>query len=169
MEIKDILPILKNFNAELLILAFITFLLTQIIKKFIPEKHRNLTSIIPFLLATLLYFAFGYFYKGITDIVALITGGVQSGGLATFFYAIIKQLSKNKDLKSVISDILKGILTYGSTKAVANDIVKNYSTSNTMEENKKIISSTIASSTSISQAECDAITSIIIKAMNNNK
>ena len=169
MEIKDILPILKNFNAELLIIAFITYIATEIIKKFLPEKNRNLTSIIPFLLSTVIYGLFGYFYKGISEIVALLTGGVQAGGLATFIYALLKQLFKNKDIKSVISDILKGILTYSSTKSVAKDIVKNYSETNSVEENKKIISSTIASATSISQAECDAITSIIIKAMKNNK
>lgn len=169
MEIKDILPILKNFNAELLIIAFITYIITEIVKKFLPEKYRNLTSIIPFLLSTLIYGAFGYFYKGLTDILLLLTGGIQTGGLATFIYALLKQIFKNKDVKSVIGDILKGILTYGSAKSVAKDIVKNYSEANTLEDNKKLISSTIASSTSISQAECDAITSIIIKAMKNNK
>ncbi len=165
MSAQEILQILQNFNVETLILAGVTYLLTSVIKKIIPYKNKKVVHIIPFVIGIVLYFCYAFFLLNLKDYIFIIKKGVTVGGLATFLYAIIKQLSKSGTLKTTVADILKGILKSSSVNTVASQIISNYSSKNSNQQNYDAVSSIIAKNTSISQNECSVITDIILKEM----
>ena len=117
MSTEEILEVLQKFNLETLIFAFVTYLITCVIKKILPYNAKKIIPITPFILGVLEYFAYAYFLTKCTDYLYIFKTGLQIGGVATFYYAIIKQLSKSGNLQSTVSDILKGIL---KNKSVVN-------------------------------------------------
>ncbi len=167
MSTEEILQVLQKFNLETLILAFITYLITSVVKKLLPYNAKKVVSIMPFILGVLLFFIYAYFLLKCTDYLYAVKQGLQVGGVATFYYAVIKQLSKSGNLKSTVSDILKGILKTKSISSVASTILNTYSSKNSDEQNRQKIAEIIASNTSISQSECQTITGIVLKEITN--
>ena len=167
MSTEEILEVLQKFNLETLIFAFVTYLITCVIKKILPYNAKKIIPITPFILGVLEYFAYAYFLTKCTDYLYIFKTGLQIGGVATFYYAIIKQLSKSGNLQSTVSDILKGILKNKSVTTVASKILNSYSSKNSDEQNKAKIIEIIAQSTSISQTECEAITGLIFKEISS--
>lgn len=167
MSAEEILLILQKFNVETLILAGVTYLLTSVLKKIIPYKNKKIIHIVPFIIGILLFFCYAFFLLNSKDLLFIFKKGLSIGGIATFYYAIVKQLSKNGTLKSTVSDILKGILKSSSVSSVASKIIKKYSSNNSNQQNHEAVSTIIAQNTSISQQECTAITDIILKEMEN--
>ncbi len=163
MSTEEILQVLQKFNIETLTLALITYLITCVVKKIVPYNAKKIITILPFVIGVLLFFTYAYFLLKCTDYLYVLKKGLQIGGIATFYYAITKQLSKDGNLKSTISDILKGILKTKPLGTVASKIINSYSTSNSDEQNMQKIAEIIAQNTSISQSECQSITGIILK------
>lgn len=167
MSTEEILQVLQKFNVETLTLAFVTFLLTCAVKKLVPYTAKKVIPIIPFIVGTILYFTYAYLLLKCTNYLYILKKGLQIGGVATFYYAVIKQLSKNGNLKSAVADILKGILKTKPVSTVASKIISSYSTNNSDEQNREKIAEIIAQNTSISQNECQTITGIILKEITN--
>ncbi|MBR5438759.1 MAG: hypothetical protein IKV61_00880 [Clostridia bacterium] len=167
MSIEEILQVLQRFNIETLILALVTYLITCVIKKLVPYNAKKIIPILPFIFGVTLFFVYAYFLLKCTDYLFVIKKGLQIGGVATFYYAIIKQLSKNGNLKSTVSDILKGILKTQSVSAVASKIINSFSSQNSDEQNQQKIAEIIAQNTSINNSECQIITGIILKEITN--
>ena len=119
----------------------------------------------PFVIGIILSFVYSYFILELLDTVFIVEKGVESGGIATLIYAILKQVFKSDNLEKAVSSLLEGIMNSSALKTVSQSIVKNYSSSKTVEENSQIISKLIAQNTSVSENECSAITSIIIKTL----
>ena len=167
MTIQELAPFLQMVSADILTLAIITFLLTNIIKKFIPEKLKSKIGLLPFFLGILLSGIYSLIaYKGI-DVLSMLKKGVQVGGVATFIYAFIKQLLKKDTLENTLTKILNGILDSSTLKTAVKKILESYSLENEDGKNTEIISEVIKSSTDFSLEECKTISEIILNALNS--
>ena len=166
MTIQELTPFLQKLSAEVLVLALITYIITNIIKRYIPEKYKNKVCLVPFVL--------GILFSGIYSIIAnekfvfltIINKGIQTGGIATFIYAFLKQILKKDNLEKSLTDILRGIIDGSSLKSTVNKIIKNYSSQNTVEEKSSNISKILIENTNFSEEESKSISEIIINALN---
>ncbi len=167
MTIQELAPFLQSVSADILTLAFLTFIITNVIKKFIPDKLENKVGLIPFVLGIIFAGIYSLIVYKSFDLFSVFKKGVAVGGVATFIYAFIKQLLKKDNLEKNITNILYGIIDSGSLKTAVKQIIKNYSSDNTDLDNSDIISSVIQESTNFSKEECNTISDIIINALNN--
>ncbi len=161
-EILDL--VLSNGNILIIGLAFIVFVLTNIIKKILPETTRLKTGLIPFMLGILLYSIIGIIFFKQQSFVKIIEQGVSVGGVSTLIYAIGNQIANGGGIKKTLTKILKGVLSNSSLKSIVADIIDGYSEENSHEENYKVILMLLSSNTSMSEEECKTITEIIMKA-----
>lgn len=165
MTIQELAPFLQMVSADILTLAFITFFLTNIIKKFIPEKFKSKVGLIPFILGLIISAIYSLIaYKGI-DLLSLIKKGVQVGGVATFIYAFIKQLLKKDTLEKNVTNVLNGILQGNNLKTAVKQILEGYSSENNSSINADIILEVIKSNTEYSTDTCKTISEIILKVL----
>ena len=163
----EIIDLLLTNDIVKIALSFIVFILTDIIKKALPQNKTLKTVIIPFILGIIIYAVFGIiFIKGSTAL-SLIQGGIEIGGMATLIFAIVTQTVKSGSIEKTLTKILKGVLTNSPIKNVVADIIDGYSEENTHEENANSILMLLISNTSLSEEECMAITEIIMKAFLN--
>lgn len=161
-EILD--TVLSNDNIFIIGLAFVVFVITDIIKKILPSSTRLKTGLIPFLLGILLYSIFAVFLFKEKNVFEILEHGISVGGVATLIYAVGTQIVKDGGIKKTLTQILKGILTNSSLKSIVSDIIDGYSEENTHEENYEVILMLLTSNTSMSEEECKTITEIIMKA-----
>ena len=50
MSTEEILQVLQKFNIETLTLAFITYLITCVVKKIVPYNAKKIITILPFVI-----------------------------------------------------------------------------------------------------------------------
>lgn len=166
MTIQELTPFLQKVSADILVLALITYFITNIIKHYIPEKYKNKVGLVPFVLGILLSGIYSLIaFKGI-DCFTIIKKGIQTGGIATFIYAFIKQLLKKDNLEKTLTDILRGIIDSTTLKSTVAKIVKDYNTESSLEEKSNEICKVITESTNFSEEECKTISEIIVNALN---
>ncbi len=167
MSIQELTPFLQKVSADILVLALITYFITNIIKHYIPEKYKNKIGLVPFVLGILFSGIYSLIaFKGI-DVLTVIKKGIQTGGIATFIYAFLKQLLKKDNLEKTLTDILRGIIDSSVLKTTVNQIVKDYSTESSIEESSLKISSVIKDNTNFTVEECKTISEIIINALHS--
>ena len=167
MTIQELAPFLQMVSVDILALAFITFILTNIIKKFIPETLKHKVAIIPFILGIIVSAIFSLVADKGFDVFSIIKKGVQVGGVSTFIYAFIKQLLKKDTLEKHITNILSGILQGNTLKTAVKEILANYSKDNDFTLNTDIICKVIEDSTNYSKDACKTNSEIIINALND--
>ena len=165
MSIQELLPIMQKVSADILILSILVFILTNVIKKYVPEKYSNTICILPFLLGIVLVSIYSIIFLKIYNVVELLKKGVQVGGLATFIYAFIKQLLKEKVVEKNISDILKGILDAKTIKKTVKEIVNKYSSTISVDESSKKVYDVLLKNTQLCEKECLVISEIIMTAL----
>ncbi len=165
MSIQELLPILQKVSADILIFSIIVFILTNLLKKRIPEKYSHTVSILPFILGITLISIYSLCVLKIYNLVEILKKGVQVGGLATFIYAFIKQLLKEKVVEKNISDILKGILDAKTIKKTVKEIVNGFSLSVNVEESSKRIYDVLLKNTTLGEKECLVIKELIMTAL----
>ena len=163
----EIMSLLLNSDIQTVALAFIVYILTNVLKKVLPENKKLKTVIIPFILGIILHSIFGLIFLKERSFISLLQGGVEVGGVATLIYAILTQTIKSGGIEKTLTKILKGVLTNSPVKNIVADIIDGYSEENTHEENAKSITMLLVSNTSLTEEECKAITDIIMKAFLN--
>lgn len=152
------------------ILAFIVFILTNILKKIIPSIKSGLVAITPFVLGVLLYLTLGFFVIKTYTFTNCLYSGLRVGGIATLYYAIFKQVFlKSENISKIISNILKGIVSSSSISKTTENILKELKLGEDSATTAKAIYNVLAGSTSLSDLECNAITSLVIKAFTENQ
>ncbi|MBO5926616.1 MAG: hypothetical protein J6Q38_03555 [Clostridia bacterium] len=165
MTIQELMPFLQKVSVDVIVFALITFIITNVIKKYIPEKYSKLISILPFLLGILFSTIYLLIVNKSLDFLVIIEKGIQTGGFATFIYAFLKQLLKTESLKTTISNVLKGILDGTTIKTAVEKILESYSEDNSLEDNAEVISKIIIENTQFSVEESQAISKIIVNAL----
>ena len=147
------------------IIAFIIFILTNILKKVIPSIKNHFVAITPFVLGIIVYLLLGVFVIKTNDLTTSLYYGLRAGGIATLYYAIFKQLFlKNENISTIISNILKGIVSASSISKTTENILKELKLGEDSTVTAKAIYNILAGSTSLSDLECNAVTSLVIKA-----
>ena len=163
----EILNLVFTSDTITIALAFVVFVITNIIKKVLPSSTKLKTVIIPFMLGVILYSVFGLIFLEQTNPLNLLKKGVEVGGVATLIFALYTQALNNGGIEKTLTKILKGVLTNSPTKNIVADIIDGYSEDKTHEENANIILMLLATNTSMSEEECKTITEIIMKAFLN--
>jgi hypothetical protein len=165
MSIQELMPILQQVSADIIIFSILTFIITNLIKKKIPDKYSNTISILPFFIGIIFSLISTLLYKTKIDLMTILMKGVQIGGVATFIYAFIKQLLKEKGLEKNIGNILKGLLDSQTIKGAVKKITSLYEKDTSDEENVLLISKIISENTSFSENECKTISEIVLNAI----
>lgn len=169
MDATEILSYLKTFDTLVLIVGFIAFLLTFLIKKMIPDRFHRIVFIVPFILGIIAFGIYYCFFLGKTEIFEPLKKGIQAGGVATFYYAVFKQVYKSGNVKGAVKEILTGIFSNKTVKNVSKEISASCDKTASVEENKRKISEIIAENASVSEKQCEVLTDIILSAMKNGK
>lgn len=161
---------LSVMGLDVPLIALIVFILTNILKKFVPASHNNFIVLLPFVLGILFNFLYSKFILCDFSFDELFNVGLRIGGVATLYYAIIKQLfSNSSNVSKIISNILKGIVSPNSIEKTTKNILKELNFGQDNELCAQAIYNIIAGNTSISENECNALTSIVIKAFEETK
>ncbi len=156
---------LSVMGLDVPLIAFIVYILTNILKKFVSSKNNNFIVLMPFVLGVISYFIYSKFILCSFSFDDLFNNGLRTGGIATLYYAIIKQVFSNKsNISKIISNILKGIVSPNSIETTTKNILKELNFGQDNELCSQAIYNIIAGNTSISEQECSALTSIVIKA-----
>ena len=169
-QFDNVISRILESGLDLYLIAFIIFILTNIIKKFIPTKSNNVIVLIPFMLGVSFYVIAYYFLLNTCTLQESIKTGLRVGGVSTLYYAIIKQLSsKNSNLSKNISNILKGIVSPATIKKTTETILKQLNLGDDPSKASEAIYNIIANSSSVTENECNALTSIVINAFEDLK
>ncbi len=161
---------LSVMGLDIPLIALIVFILTNILKKFVPTTHNNLIVLMPFVLGIIFYFLYTKIILLSFSLDDLFSKGLRVGGIATLYYAIIKQLFSGKaNISKIISNILKGIISPTTIEKTTKNILKELNFGQDNEVSSQAVYNIIAGNASISEDECNALTSIIIKAFEETK
>ena len=116
-DISLIITFLQKYSLEILIIGIITVIVTNLVKKILPESLKNFKGYLPFLFGIIFYAVYSLIFIKDVSVYLIVSKGVQSGGLATLLYAFLKHLFNSKGgLKNSLSELLKGII---SSKSIA--------------------------------------------------
>ena len=169
-QIQTIITFLQKYSLDVIILSSIITVLTNLVKKVLPEKLNDFKGYLPFLLGVIFYAVYSVFSPINFSVYFVISRGVQSGGVATLIYAFSKHVSKSKgDVTGAISDVLKGILSSNSISGVAKIISKLFSTQIPEEEMLGKIETILQENTEISGEVLTAVAKLITKTLSDKK
>ena len=161
---------LSVMGLDVPLIALLIYILTNILKKFVPSNHNNVIVLMPFALGVISYFFYSKFLICSFSFDDLFNKGLRIGGIATLYYAIVKQLFSSKaNVSKIIGNILKGIVSPNSIEKTTKNILKELNFGQDNELSSQAIYNIIAGNASISEAECNALTSIVIKAFEETK
>lgn len=161
---------LSVMGLDIPFIALIVYILTNILKKFVPSSRSNVIILIPFVLGVIFYFLYSKFIVCLFTFDDLLNKGLKIGGIATLYYAIAKQLFSNKaNVSKIISNILKGIVSPTTIEKTTKSILKELNLGQDSQISADAIYNIIAGNASISESECNALTSILIKAFEETK
>lgn len=161
---------LSVMGLDIPFIALIVYILTNILKKFVPSSRSNVIILIPFVLGVIFYFLYSKFIVCLFTFDDLLNKGLKIGGIATLYYAIAKQLFSNKaNVSKIISNILKGIVSPTTIEKTTKSILKELNLGQDSQISADAIYNIIAGNASISESECNALTSIVIKAFEETK
>ncbi len=169
-DIQVILSFLQKYSLDVLIISVIITLITNLIKKILPESLSNFKGYVPFVLGIIFYATFSFFSPRELSVCDVFSRGVQSGGLATLIYAFYKHISKCKgDVKGAISDLLKGILSSKSVNDVANTVSALFKTQLSNDDMQSKIEKILKENTQIEGDLLTAITKLIMGVLQDKK
>ena len=168
--ITNIFSQLSVMGLDIPFIALIVFILTNILKKFVPTSRSSIIVLIPFVLGIIFHFLYSKFIIFSFSFDDLLNKGLKIGGIATLYYAIVKQLFSGKaNISKIISNILKGIVSPTSIEKTTKSILKELNLGQDNELSSEAIFNIIAGNASISESECNALTSIVMKAFEETK
>ena len=169
-DIQIIISFLQKYSIDVLILSAIITLITNVIKRVLPENLSNFKGYIPFVLGIIFYFIYSFFIIGNISVFNVVCRGVQSGGVATLIYAFYKHILKSKgDVKGAISDLLKGIVTAKSSSDVAKSVSNLFKTELSIDEQQTKIVEILKENTQIDDELITVITKLILGVLQDKK
>ena len=165
MSESEIISLISKFNVETIILAILVSVFTSIIKKYIPQSLKNLIPLIPFTLGIIIYATYSFLVLKQVDFVKFATNGIQTGGVATLIYALIKQISRrSSNSKNAVTDILTGFVDQTLLSGTVSRIVKEYSLSSGVNV-QKTITKIIAENSNVSESESITLANLVVKTL----
>ena len=169
-EIQVIVAFLQKYSIDVIILSTIITVVTNLVKKVLPEKLSNFKGYLPFIFGVIFYAGYSAFSSSNLSVYTVICKGVQSGGIATLIYAFSKHVSKSKgDVTGAISDVLKGILSAKSISGVAKIISNLFNTQIPEEEMIGKIETILQENTDVSSEVLTAVAKLITKTLTDKK
>ena len=122
------------YGIDISLLALLTTLLTQLIKKLIFRKaNKKLVTFLPFILGTLFYAV----YAGLRNLsldyllveyVSILEHGISVGAIATLYYIMYEQFVRTKsnlsETEKVISALIEGYVPTDSLEAAAKAVAE---------------------------------------------
>lgn len=169
MSVYELTQILSAYNLKLIVIAFISFLLTFLVKKCLPDSLKRAVALVPFILCILMAFGCNIVILKDYQMLETVKEGFKAGGIATLYYAVFKQFKVQNGTKKALEYLLKGIVESKSVKAVTDKILNASSGIKNYDEQVKSIKELISTVASLTENECNAITGIIIKTINGGK
>ena len=167
-DLNSIILFVQKYGVEVFVFGLFTCLIVQVLKKFLTEKHKNLTGILPFLIGTLIYFLYSALFLYSFNFYVIFSKGIQAGGIATLFYQFLKQLSLNKgNIKKAVEDLLKGIISTKTISKVVTLITKEYSTEISEEELNLLITDILKQHTEMPEDVLQAVAKLIWQTIAN--
>ena len=120
------------YGIDISLLALLTTLTTQLIKKTIFENaQKKLVTFLPFMLGTLFYAVYAglrhmSFYYILNEYVSILEHGISVGAVATLYYIMYEQFVRVKDnlseTEKVISTLIDGFVPTDATEQAAKEI-----------------------------------------------
>lgn len=161
-DFQTIVTFAEKYGVEVFVFGLIACALTQVVKKVLPEKLKDLTGILPFLISGITYSVYSAIFLSSFNLSFIFNKGIQAGGIATLCYLFFKQLFLNKgNLHKAISDLLKGILSTKTISKVVTLITKEYSTEISEEELILSITEILKENTDISDDVLQAVAKLV--------
>lgn len=129
MTVFGIIDTFTFYGADVILLAFATAILTQLLKKTVLKNaKRKLITFLPFVLGTVLYCIyatavnFNVFYV-LKNYVEVLEHGFAVGALATVSYVVYEQFVREKNgltnVQAVITNMIEGYVTAGAETELA--------------------------------------------------
>lgn len=134
MSLIQIFNTFTFYGIDISLLALLTTLLTQLIKKLIFRKaNKKLVTFLPFILGTLFYAVYaglrnlslGYL---LVEYVSILEHGISVGAIATLYYIMYEQFVRTKsnlsETEKVISALIEGYVPTDSLEAAAKAVAE---------------------------------------------
>ena len=169
-EFQIIVTFLQKYSAEILLIAILTCITTQTVKKLVPEKFKTLVGYLPFVIGSIFYAVYCLIFSMPVDFGTSLNKGVQAGGVATLLYVFFKHINSSKfDAKKAIKDLLKGILTSEAVSNVSELIMNNFSKDVTDEELLVSVTDILKNNTEIESDVLEVVAKLIKQTLIDNK
>ena len=121
------------YGIDISLLALLTSLLTQLLKKLLFKGNKKLVTFLPFILGTLFYAV----YAGLRNLslsyllneyVSILEHGISVGAIATLYYIMYEQFVRTKsslsETEKVISALIEGYVPTDSLEAAAKAVAE---------------------------------------------
>lgn len=134
MTVIEIIDAFTFYGADVLLLAALTALTTQILKVTVLKKvKKKVLTFLPFVLGTLFYAVYAgvrnlSFTYLLQEYVSVIEHGVAVGAMATLAYVMYEQFIRDKKAESrtqsVIATLIDGYVPEDSVEKVAKEVAE---------------------------------------------
>ncbi|MBR2323006.1 MAG: hypothetical protein IKA54_05385 [Clostridia bacterium] len=169
-DIQIVVTFLQNYSLDVVILSAIITLITNLVKKVLPQKLNNFKGYLPFLFGIIFYAIYSFLLSQNLSVFEIFSRGIHSGGIATLIYAFYKHILKSKGNVTVaISDVLKGILSSGSISGVSKIISNLFKTQIPEDEMCVKIEEILKENTDVSGDVLTAVAKLITKTLSQKK
>lgn len=133
MTIIEIIDAFTFYGMDVLLLAFLTAVIVQVLKLTLLKKlNRRLLTFLPFALGTLFYAAYAALRNLsliylVTEYVSVLEHGISVGAAATLLYVLYEQFVREKSkglsrTEGIISTLIEGYVPTDSVEKVAKMI-----------------------------------------------
>lgn len=134
MSFIQIFATFTFYGLDVSVLALVTSLLTQVIKKTVFRRaQKKLVTFLPFMLGTLFYAAYAAVRNlslcyVLENYVSVIEHGISVGAVATLYYVLYEQFVRVKsnlsETERVISTLIEGYVPTDSVEAAARAVAE---------------------------------------------
>ena len=121
------------YGIDISLLALLTTLLTQLIKKLVFKGNKKLVTFLPFIIGTLFYAVYSSIrYLSLSylleEYVTVLEHGISVGAIATLYYILYEQFVREKTYISadeqVISTLIEGFVPAEKLEEATKEIAK---------------------------------------------
>lgn len=129
----EIIDCFTFYGFDVIALALLTAVLTQVIKLTVFKKRKKLVTFLPFMLGTVLYAVYAAvrnlsLYFIVREYVAILEHGISVGAAATLFYVLYEQFVREKSgltaTEKVICTLIEAYVPSDSLENTAKAIAE---------------------------------------------